>query len=780
MTARGNCVIVFLLVFILYTVRPSCVERIDVVEGDVYIVGVFPAVNSSITDKHNNIFPHILSKYINGTNKQNKIMRHNFNIGCVIFYHSKCTNYSNGLSLSNILLGPNSTQATINNTIAMFVSELKNSKEKDLIFDKNTNIPIFILKKDFSSPSYNMSSLLSIHLIFPRIFLEIDLFSDTLRHSNIDIINIISTNHFYDRIVAQLFVPMLMKNRKCFYFMKSNQIVNQNRSFIKDIVTTSHSYTFLFGDKIDKINDILRLGGVKTTFIGHRTWTDFLEKINITNITSPIIIVRPCKKTKPSSIALKISKLFQENQIMDLWDKELLRVFLNTIDFVTASLGFENKTIVNKTIFVNHEKLSETRALINQNLTSSILPKSLSLITINGNVSLEEPFYSLVEAKLTNELKTNSKESSCSKKLCKFNYKNVYRLKILGNGITSHEYSCEKCQRVDDQHLSCRRHYEHVSYYTSQAYILYTIMVLGVLTSATVCIIFFAYKDTPCVKASHQSMSLIQLFAHLLLFLAPAMFIGKPSQSLCTARPVTFGILFTFIMAMTVTKTQKLNLIFHSRLRVSKRQVQMSQKMEIALVLLMMLVQLCIAGLSYFMSPSRVLIIYKKELQSYVIKCNTDEEFIIQLIFGFLLAIMCMYQAFKARKLPENFNETKLIFYAMILCIISAIIGLLLRYFVIKKNMDQVLIDVLLLLSMNCIQLFFMYGHKCYIIIFYPQLNTPSAFKQNLQLHTLKGMVPDHVTMSHRDSTFSGITTISSPPNTRTIVFRADNMAFNK
>ena len=71
-----------------------------------------------------------------------------------------------------------------------------------------------------------------------------------------------------------------------------------------------------------------------------------------------------------------------------------------------------------------------------------------------------------------------------------------------------------------------------------------------------------------------------------------------------------------------------------------------------------------------------------------------------------------------------------------------------------------------------------MYGRKCFVIIFRPHLNTPSAFKQNLQLHNLKGMVSDHVTMSHRDSTFSGITTISSPSAIRTAVFSADNMAY--
>ena len=140
---------------------------------------------------------------------------------------------------------------------------------------------------------------------------------------------------------------------------------------------------------------------------------------------------------------------------------------------------------------------------------------------------------------------------------------------------------------------------------------------------------------------------------------------------------------------------------------------------------------------------------------------------------------MCMIQAFKARNLPENFNETKLIFITMFLCDVAVCVWLSIR-FTSSKSSTRVLADVLLLLSMNFILLITMYGHKCWIIIFHPELNTTSAFKENIKQHNLREMVPSHVTMNHRDSTFSGITSISTPPDLRSTIVRhsADNLSY--
>ena len=782
-------IILIFILKILSNVRSLCYDRSDVVEGNVYIIGAFPAKIGSLTEKHQDMFPNVLLKCINENNQLNKQTNYDLSIGYTIYYHTNCSNNSNDQFLSDIFQSfssSNSSKIKKNNTIAMFISGLKKNTEDEII-SNITTIPIFIFRKNIPTLSYPSQNIYSqaanIHPIFPKIVQEIKLFVSMLKHFKIENINIISTTNLYDKIIEKHFLPLLIENKRCFYYIKSNQTKNRIQSFF---MKKNHSYTFLFGDNYEQVRNVLKLR-VRTIFIGNQAWTHSLEQINI---TSPLQIMRPQKEIKPSPIATQILETLQQFQNLDdeniLLGKDLLQAYLNTIDLAMKSLKkATNLTFLHKTnSFTNQEIIHRTHFLINQNITSSMFPNRISLITINTTLFREDTFYSLAKNEIfTNKkpIQTSSFKESCSKIICKFNYKNVYQSNTMMDNasITSHRYSCQKCRNIDNNLSQCQRHYEHVPYYTSLAYVVYTVMSVGVLTTATACMIFLVYKKTPYVKASHQFMSLVQLFAHFLLFLAPAMFIGKPSQTLCALRPITFGILFTFIMAMIVTKTQKLNFIFQSRLRVSKRQVQMSQKMEISLILIMMLIQFCIAGLSYFMSPSRILIVYNKALQSYIVRCNTDEELMIQMTFGFLLEIMCMIQAFKARNLPENFNETKHIFIAMILCIMTEAIGLLLRYYVIKKNINKALIDALILILMNCILLVIMYGHKCYVIVFRPHLNTPSAFKQNLQLHNLKGIVPDHVTVSHRDSTFSRITTIS-PLSIRTTVFSADNMAYKQ
>ena len=755
MVGNGKWLFILNLVFFLNALTSSCVnERLDSSNGDIFIIAVFPAANISLPEfNKDQLFGDVLHGFINKTNEQNEISKTDSKIGHVFhFLRPECS----AEKMLNIVFKSNFSNATMENTIAVFVSEdILGSKQRD----ENSNLPIFILTEDPNPNHFAFNT----HPIAPRIFLEIKLFNHMLTNSNIPIVDLVSTSQLFDQIIETRMMPSLLRNKTCFRFMKS--------SFVSNRIVEKKSYVFLFGDNKYKIKKVLKqYEGSNTNFIGHSTWTDSLGTENIMNTTENIRIVQPWKMQ--SEISSHVLKMFEVKlQNGSLIEREQAYSFLTAINFVMDTIKWpENGTNTNKSLYF--ETILQARALINKNYTS-IFPSKLSFITLNGSEP-QSMFYT-VDGGLVTKLQTNV-QSKCSQQVCQFNFQSVYYSTNVTKNITSFGYSCKKCSTSDhNQNPSCRRHYEQVSYRTSLAYVVYAIMALGVVTSATVCIIFFVFKNTPYVKASHQSMSLVQLFAHLLLFLAPAMFIGRPSQTLCAIRPITFGILFTFIMAMIVTKTQKLNFIFHSRLRVSKRQIQMSQKLEISLVLLMMTIQFGIAVLSFFMSPSRVLIIYRKELKSYVIKCNTDEEFVIQLIFGLLLAFMCMIQAYKARKLPENFNETKLIFIAMTLCIISAIIGLLLRDYA-KKSSEKALVDVLLLLSMNSVLLFIMYGHKCYIIIFRPQLNTPTAFKQNIQLHNLRGMVPDHVTMSHRDSTVS--TTITTPPHSRNAVFSAQNLAY--
>ena len=755
----------------IYGHEQQCFE---ILNGDVYIVGVFPYQHHNNTRENSRQILFFYASFIKRFAVKFNSLHQNGTAGYsrigYALYHGRCEYRKNPLeSMSGV---------NKSNILVLFANNKETLEEVGSNIIKQ-DIPIFLLEKEKMSTSNNNNNshvtTPQYHHIRPQISIEADLFHEMLKRLNRRF-RIVSVDDFYNTFIEKQFIPKLTQDKSlCFQYTKlglnaTTHMIDLKLRYDEKRIKGSE-IIILFGRKngIDVFLNHLKSSNItgKVLFI-HSSWSLSLKYVKVFNKSFSNAVARAWFQENPyfdleeeiynSRNLTRLDSVLQT--IYNVSDEETRLTTTDLLDF-DRLLGLANtlKYVLHSLSELYGTSIDEIRKIIVQNNTQ--IPSQLTASIYNSTLDGLEDITVYDEKDKINfhrnleDFLPEKSLTSCDtlNKRCKMKYKSEYKAIHVNKRTQLFQNTCVLCSFTDKQ-TTCERHYEHVPYFSAVAYVIYSMMCVGVVTSMTTGIIFYFFRNTPYVKASHQLMSLVQLFAHFLLFIAPAMFVAKPIEQLCTARPVIFGILFTFIMAMTLTKTQKLVYIFRSRIRVSRKHIQMSQTMEISLILLMMLVQACIAGLSYLMSPSRVLTFYDLRTNKYITKCDTEEEFLIQLIFGFLLAVMCMIQAFKARNLPENFNETKLIFVTMILCVIAVVICTPLRIYL-PNPRDKVVIDVILLLSMNSILLLTMYGHKCWIIIFRPEQNTTSAFKQKLQIHHLKGMVPSHVNMNHRDSTFS-------------------------
>lgn len=271
--------------------------------------------------------------------------------------------------------------------------------------------------------------------------------------------------------------------------------------------------------------------------------------------------------------------------------------------------------------------------------------------------------------------------------------------------------------------------------------VLVGIIGFGVLLSLGLIILFVRFRKTPLVRASNIIVSLAQLVSHIFLFLSCLTFFQPPTIAVCISRPISIGIFFTLIVAVTMIKTQKLVFIFHAKIRVSRKQIQISKTMEIFLIFLMLCVQLCIATISFLLNKTRVTSEHLRK-EVHLLKCDTEEEFVIQLLFAFLLILMSLLQAFRARSLPKNFNETKFITVAMFTSVILVAIFLPFRLNVVRQR-EKLYLDIFMVTLINTTQLTVMYSCKAWVILMRPQRNTPAVFKHNLQIHAMQDMTKD-------------------------------------
>lgn len=273
------------------------------------------------------------------------------------------------------------------------------------------------------------------------------------------------------------------------------------------------------------------------------------------------------------------------------------------------------------------------------------------------------------------------------------------------------------------------------------SFVLLGIIGFGVLLSLGLIILFVRFRKTSLVRASNIIVSFAQLVSHILFFLSCFTFFQPPTIAVCIFCPVSIGIFFTLIIAVTMIKTQKLVFIFHAKIRVSRKQTQISKTMEIFLIFLVLCVQSCIATISFLLNKTRVTL-ENLEKEIHLLKCDTEEEFMIQLLFAFLLILMSLLQAFRARSLPENFHETKLIMVAMFMSVILVTIFLPIRLNVVRQR-EKLYLDIFMVTLINATRLTVMYLCKAWVILMFPQRNTPVVFKHNLQMHAMQNLTKD-------------------------------------
>lgn len=294
--------------------------------------------------------------------------------------------------------------------------------------------------------------------------------------------------------------------------------------------------------------------------------------------------------------------------------------------------------------------------------------------------------------------------------------------------ILRHETTCSDCPLgylPNSHHTECER--LPLQYLRLDSYWAIGIMIfssLGIFITLFVVAVFVKQQDTPVVKASGRELSYVLLAGIFLCYAITFLLVQKPSDAKCGAQKMGIGLCFTIVYSAVLTKTIRIDRIFRSGARSTKRPSFTSPKSQLFICGGIVSIQIIFSVLWMGFSPPKAILYHPTPDESHLVcAASIDATYIVAFAYPMILILICTVYAILTRKIPEAFNESKYIGFTMYTtCIVwLAFIPL---YFTTTDHDEINVFTMSVTVSLSAtVTLFCLFTPKLYIILLHPDRN---------------------------------------------------------
>lgn len=192
-----------------------------------------------------------------------------------------------------------------------------------------------------------------------------------------------------------------------------------------------------------------------------------------------------------------------------------------------------------------------------------------------------------------------------------------------------------------------------------------TVSLVGIVLTCAVLFIYIKHNDTPLIRASGRELSYLLLGGILLCYTNTFLLIAIPTMFTCVAQRFLVGTGFSTIYGSLFTKTNRISRIFNSAGHTAKRPSYISPKSQVLITVCLVGVQILLSLIWMIIEPAGTRYYYP-DRKTVILKCKmSDMSFLFSQLYNIILVTICTIYAFKTRKIPENFNESKFIGFTM-------------------------------------------------------------------------------------------------------------------
>ncbi|XP_062329911.1 extracellular calcium-sensing receptor-like [Osmerus eperlanus] len=264
---------------------------------------------------------------------------------------------------------------------------------------------------------------------------------------------------------------------------------------------------------------------------------------------------------------------------------------------------------------------------------------------------------------------------------------------------------------------------DFLSYHEPMGVVLCSVSLLGAGSSLSVLAVFLSHRHTPVVRGNNMELSFLLLLFLCICFLIGLLFIGEPSDWLCRVRYPAFGISFALCISCLLAKTAVVLIAFRATLPGSDVMKWFGPTQQKASVLVCTAIQGLICIIWLLTTPP-----HTNRNTAYlgaviILECAMGSEIGFWCVLGYigLLASLCLLLAFLARKLPDNFNEAKLITFSML--IFFAVWVTFIPVYVSTAGKYTVAVHIFAILASTFGLLLCIFAPKCYVVMLKPEKN---------------------------------------------------------